>query len=195
MPGAAMPGADPLHLLLNSREVQAELGLNAHQLQNLNQVAIHNTNKLEEMQGGRPNQAPTALQDERQTINLMIQRELNDKQRKRLDEIMLQLEGPCMAIMDSQLAQHLRVGPDQQSVLSKACERKTEQMRSAFTPPARGQDPCSAMAENRARIGQIRARADDDITAMLQPRQQAELTRMMGQKIHLEPPTPPNCRL
>jgi hypothetical protein len=195
MPGAAMPGADPLHLLLNSREVQAELGLTPHQLQNLNEVAIHNINKFEEMPGGRADQKPTALQDERQTIKLMIQRDLNDKQRKRLDEIMLQIEGPCMVIMDTQIAQHLGVSPDQGSILFKACERKTEQMRNAFRPPARGEDPCAAMAENRARIGPIRARADDDITAMLQPQQRAELSRMMGQKIHFEPPIPPNCRL
>jgi hypothetical protein len=194
MPGAAMPGADPLQLLLNSGQVQAELGLTPHQLQNLNEVAAHNRNKLEEVQPGRSDQTPIDLQRERETINLMIQRELNDNQRKRLDEIMLQLEGPCMAIMDRQIARKLGISPDQGPILAKACEGKHEQIRSAFKPPSRGEDPCSAMAENRARIEQIRARADHDITAMLRPEQQSELAVMMGQKIHLEPPMPPNCR-
>ncbi len=198
LPGAEMPGADPFQLLENSKQVQAELGLTPNQLRNLHLAAIHNQGTLEELShrwaGESRDQVRAEIQDQRHSTQLMIERELTAKQRDRLQQIMLQLEGPCMAILDPKIARQLGVRPDQGQSLAAACAKKSEQMRKAFKPPARGEDFCAVMAENRDRIGPIRARADQDITALLQPPQQAALIRMMGPKIHLEPPIPPNCR-
>ena len=198
LPGAGMPGADPFQLLENSKQVQAELGLTPNQLRNLHLAAIHNQGNLEELshrlEGESPDQMRAEIQDLRHTTQLMIERELTAKQRDRLQQIMLQLEGPCMAILDPEMARHLGIRPDQGQSLAAACQNKSEQMRRAFRPPARGEDFCSVMADNRDRIAPIRTRADQDITALLQPPQRAELVRMMGAKIDLAPPIPPNCR-
>jgi hypothetical protein len=197
LPGGQMPGADPFQLLLNSKQVQADLGLTPHQLNNLLLAAAHNRDKLVESAHRRPgetaDQMGAEVQDQRQSINLMIQRELTAQQRSRLQEIMLQLEGPCMAILEPETARRLGVTPDQGRTIAGACNKKSEQMRMAFKPVRPGEDVCALAAENRERIGQIRARADQEIVAMLPAKQRTALTQMMGQKIILDPPVPPNC--
>lgn len=198
-PGAAMPGADPFQLLENSPQVQADLGLTEGQLRNLHLAASNFRSKLQELShpkpGESPDQARAAIQEHLQSTRLMIQRELNPKQLDRLQQIMLQLEGPCLAILDPKLGQQLGFSATQARTLNDACQHRSQEMRSAFHPPAPGQDFCASAASNRERIGAIRARADANITAMLQPQQQTALTQMMGPKINLEPPIPPNCRL
>ncbi len=198
LPGAGIPDADPFELLENSSQIQAELGLTSNQLQNIHQAAIHNQGKLEELShrlaGESPEQMREQIEQQHRDTELMIARELNPKQRERLRQIMLQLEGPCMAIFDREAARHLRIGPEQGQSLAAACQNRLEQTRKAFKQVAPGENFCAAMAENRVRVEKIRLREDQDITARLQPEQQAELTRMMGIKIKLGPPTPPNCR-
>ena len=197
LPGGQMPGADPFQLLLNSKQVQADLGLTQHQLNNLLLAAAHNRDKMLETAHRRPgetaDQMGVQVDDQRRNINLMIERELTPKQRSRLQEIMLQLEGPCMAILEPETARGLGVTPDQGRTVAAACNKKSEQMRTAFKPAAPGEDVCAVAAENRERIGQIRTRADQEIVAMLATKQRAALIQMMGQKITLDPPIPPDC--
>ncbi len=197
LPGSGIPNADPFQLLENSSSVQAELGLTPNQLRNIHQAAIHNQGKLEELSHGLAGESPEQVREEieqqQRDTELMIARELNPKQRERLREIMLQLEGPCMAIFDREAARHLRVGPEQGQSLAAACQNRFEQTRKAFKQVAPGEDFCAVMAENRVRIEKIRLREDQEITARLLPEQQAELTRMIGTKIKLAPPMSPNC--
>lgn len=199
VPGAGMPGADPFQLLENSREVQADLGLTQDQLKNLHLAALNFRNKLQELSRPRPGETPEqmhyAIQQHILTTRAMIARELTASQLDRLQQIMLQLEGPCLAILDPQIGQKLGLSSGQSQELSGACQKRSEEMRSAFKPPAPGEDICAAAASNRDRIGAIRARADVNITALLQPAQQTALDQLMGRKIKLDPPIPPNCRL
>ncbi len=199
VPGAAMPGADPFELLENSKEVQADLGLTPAQLRNLHLAALNFRNKLQELTRPRPGVPPDQVRAEIEQHILstrgMIARELTPRQLDRLQQIMLQLEGPCLAALDPEVAGHLGLNSGQAHALSAACQRRAEEMRSAFRPPTPGEDFCAAMATNRDRISEIRARADQEITALLQPPQKAALQQLMGRKIHLEPPIPPNCRL
>lgn len=198
LPGAGMPGADPFALLENSNQIQTELGLTSKQLRNIHLAAVHNQGKLEELShrlaGQSPEQMLEQIDEQRRETQAMIARELTAKQGDRLQQIMLQLEGPCMAIMDREIARHLGIRSDQGQLLAAACQNRSEQMRRAFKPPAPGDDFCAVAAENRGRVEQILLREDQGIAARLQPPQRAELTRMMGQKIELEPPIPPNCR-
>src|SRR5579864_5153341 len=177
VPGAGMPGADPFQLLENSREVQADLGLTQDQLKNLHLAALNFRNKLQELSRPRPGETP-------EQMHYAIQQ-----------HILLQLEGPCLAVLDPQIGQKLGLSSGQSQELSGACQKRSEEMRSAFKPPAPGEDICAAAASNRDRIGAIRARADVNITALLRPAQQAALDQLMGRKIKLDPPIPPNCRL
>jgi hypothetical protein len=198
LPGTGMPGADPFQLLENSSQIQAELGLTSTQLRNIHLVAVHNQGKLEELShrlaGQSPEQMLKQIDEQRRETKAMIARELTAKQNDRLQQIMLQLEGPCMAILDREIARHLGIGSDQGQSLATACQNRSKQMRRSFKPAAPGEDFCAVEAENHVRIEQIRLREDQDIAARLQPQQRAQLTRMMGQKIELEPPIPPNCR-
>jgi hypothetical protein len=88
IPGAAAPDADPLQLLENSSQVQAELGLTSHQKQNIHLVAIHNQSKLEalshRLEGQSEAQMREQIDSERCNVQLMIWRELTPKQIVRL---------------------------------------------------------------------------------------------------------------
>src|SRR5258707_13466268 len=114
VPGAAMPGADPFQLLENSKVIQNELGLTEGQLKNLHLAAIHFQDKLKELSSPRPGVTPEQARDEIQqhlrSIHLMIERELAPKQLDRLHQIMLQLEGPCLAVLDPQIEKMLKLG-------------------------------------------------------------------------------------
>jgi hypothetical protein len=196
IPGAAAPDADPLQLLENSSQVQAELGLTSHQKQNIHLVAIHNQSKLEalshRLEGQSEAQMREQIDSERCNVQLMIWRELTPKQIVRLQQMMLQLEGPGMAILDRQIARHLQISPDQGQKLGAACQRRSEEVRRAVKPSAQGENSCTLTAENRSRVKQIRLREDRDIVAQLEPEQQAELIQLMGPKINLESPLPPD---
>jgi hypothetical protein len=199
VPGAAMPGADPFQLLENSPEVQADLGLTQHQLENLHLAALHYQNKLPKLSRSQPGETPEQVRNEVQQHLLdthhLIERELTPSQLDRLHQIMLQLAGPCIAVSDPQVGSRLGLSSGQSQALSEACQERSQEMRNAFRPPAPGEDFCAAAANNRERIRVIRASADVNITALLQPTQQATLVQMMGPKIKLEPPIPPNCQL
>jgi len=197
IPGAAAPDADPVQLLENSGQVQNELGLTPHQKQNIHLVAIHNQAKLEalshRLEGQSPAQMRQQIDQERRNVQLMIWRELTPPQIVRLQQMMLQLEGPCMAILDRQIARHLRIGPEAGQKLGAACQRRSDEIRQAVKPAAPGENFCAIVAENRDRVQQIRNREDRLIVAQLQPEQQAELIQLMGQPIKLERPLPPDC--
>ncbi len=198
-PGAGMPGADPFEMLENSRKVQADLGLTPQQLEKLHIASGNFHSELAQLlypqPGVSPEQQRAAIQQHVANTRALIAQVLMPAQLHRLQQIMLQIEGPCLATLDSQVAHNLGLNVDQAEALSAACRGRDDKMRSAFRPPAPGENFCAAMAKNRDRIGKIRAHADQDIVAMLQPSQRIELKRMMGTPIHLNPPMPPNCRL
>ncbi len=196
-PGAQMPGADPFHLLLNSTEVQSDLGLTRDQLERLARAARNFRTKLQELSYPRPGvpreQAQAAIQSHVMETRGMIARELNPEQLARLQQIMLQLEGPCLAVVDPQLAQQLSITRDQGRTIGEACRARAAQMRTAFQPPAPRTDPCAQMAANRDRIELIRARSDEQVMALLSPQQKSMFDRMTGKRLKLAPPMPPEC--
>jgi len=174
--GPTMPGADPFQLLENSEEVQAELGLTQEQLRNLHLAAGNFRNKLADLSRPMPGetqaQVDAAVQDHLATMHMMMTRELSPRQIDRLQQILTQLEGPC-AILNPQIAKRLNVDAEQSHAISEVCQRRSQEMRSAFKPPAPGEGFCAAAAGNRDRIEPIRAHADATVTALLAPQQQA----------------------
>ena len=196
-PGAQMPGADPFQLLENSMEVQADLGLTKDQLARLQRAARNFRTKLQDLSYPKPGvsreQAQAEIERHVTDTRGMIARELTPAQLARLRQIMLQLEGPCLATIDQQVGQQLSIMPEQDRAIKEACRARAKQMREAFRPPQPPADLCAAMADNRDRIEQIRAHADEQIMAILAPQQQAMFIRMSGNKLRLEPPMPPQC--
>ena len=196
-PGAQMPGADPFHLLLNSPEVQNDLGLTRDQLDRLARAARNFRTKLQELSYPRPGmpkeQAQAEIQRHVMETRGMIARELNPEQLARLQQIMLQLEGPCLAVVDPQLGQQLSITQDQGRSIGEVCRARAAQMRQAFRPPSSTAELCAQMATNRDQIELIRARSDEQIMTLLSPQQKSMFVRMTGRKINLQPPRPPEC--
>jgi hypothetical protein len=197
-PGAAMPGADPFQLLENSAEVQADLGLSREQLQRLSLAGRNFRTKLQELSYPRPGVSNGAAKAEIERHLLdtrgMIARELTPGQLGRLQQIMLQLEGPCLAVVDRQLGQQLGLSPDQDRAVAEACGRRADLIRQSFQPPRGREDFCAVMMGNRDRVEKVRASADARILTLLSPQQNTMFKRMAGKKIELEPPMPPECR-
>lgn len=196
-PGAQMPGADPFHLLENSTEVQTDLGLTKDQLAGIGRAARNFRNKLQELSHPKPGVSKEQAQAEieRHVLDTrgMIARELTPAQLARLQQIMLQLEGPCLAVIDQQVAQQLSITPQQDRTIKEACLARASQMREAFQPPTSQANFCATMNFNRDRIEQVRTRTDEQIMALLLPKQTAIFSRMSGRKLRLEPPMPPEC--
>jgi hypothetical protein len=197
-PGAQLPGADPFHLLMNSTEVQAELGLTKLQLAGLEKAARNFHTQLAALLAPRPGvspeQAQADLQAHVESARGMVARELRPQQLARLHQIMLQLEGPCLAAIDPQARMQLRITPEQAARIDQACRARAMQMRDAFRPPGNGADFCAMIAANRERIEKVRSAADQRIAAILSPQQNAAFEHMVGKRISLEPPQPPQCR-
>lgn len=196
-PGAQMPGADPFQLLENSTEVQKDMGLTADQLARLNRASRNFRTRLQELSSPKPGVSPdqARAEIERHVMDTrgMIARELTPTQLARLQQIMLQLEGPCLAIIDQDVGEQLSLTARQKQAIGKACEARSLQMRQTFEPQSAERNFCTTMAANRDRVELIRSRADDEILKLLEPVQRAMFLRMSGKKIYLTPPMPPEC--
>jgi hypothetical protein len=199
VPGAELPGADPFQLLLNSFEVQHELQLTGAQLDRLQLAARNFRTQIQALTspnpGVSPEQARTAIQMQMMDTRAMIARELLPEQLARLQQIVLQLEGLCLAMVDAQIGQRLNLTDDQWHRLGAVCSARMQQMRASFRPMGPGQDECQVAATNRDRIEAIRTSSDEQALAVLSPPQRSQFAGMQGRHIHLEPPIPPECRL
>lgn len=197
VPGAQMPGADPFQLLENSPEVQADLRLTADQLARLARASRNFRTTIQELSRPRADVTPDnrRAEIERHVTDTrgMIARELTPAQLGRLQQIMLQLEGPCLAVLDEAVAEQLKLSASQRGLLGKACERRSAEMQRAFVPPPSDVNFCAIMTENRARVEAVRKQADQQIFTLLDPIQKDMFARMSGKKLKLTPPMPPEC--
>src|SRR5215203_1147576 len=161
-PGAQMPGADPFQLLENSTEVQKDMGLTTAQLARLQRASANFRTKLQELSYPKPGVSEETTRLEIQAhihdTRNMIARELTPAQLARLQQIMLQLEGPCLAIIDQPAGEQLKLTNQQTLTISNACEARSAQIRQAFEPQRPGGNFCSTMAANRDRVEAIRKR-------------------------------------
>jgi len=197
-PGGGLPGADPFQLLVNSVEVQQELRLTQAQLERLQLAARNFRTQMQALTTPQPgasmDQARAAVAEQMMDTRAMIARELAPEQLARLQQIMLQLEGPCLSTVDVQIGQHLGLTDQQWRELRAVCSARTQQMRVAFQAPAPGLDECQVAASNRDRIERIRSRSDEQALALFSPQQRTQFAVMQGRHLNLEPPIRPECR-
>lgn len=197
-PGAELPGADPFQLLLNSFEIQRELRLVPAQLDRLQLAARNFRTQMQALTNPQPgvssDQARAAIAQQMTDTRAMIARELVPEQLARLQQIVLQIEGPCLAMADVQVGQRLNLADEQWRQLGAVCNARIQQMRAAFQPAAPGPDQCKVVAGNRDRIEALRARSDEQALALFSPQQRSQFAGMQGRHIQLEPPMPPECR-
>ncbi|WP_407166081.1 hypothetical protein [Bradyrhizobium sp. ORS 111] len=197
VPGSQMPGADPFQLLENSEEVQADLGLTRDQIARLNRASRNFRTTLQELSVAKPGVSPeaqrAAVERHVRDTRGMIARELTPAQLGRLQQIMLQLEGPCLAVIDQAVAEQLKLNRFQQEAIGRACETRSAQMKRAFVAAPPGASYCTTMVDNRRRVEAIRVQADQQILALLESTQKDMFTRLIGKKLKLTAPMPPEC--
>jgi len=194
-PGADLPGADPLQVLANSFQVQQDLGLAPHQIRNLQLASRNFLTQMQELMrpGIPPEQARAAMQEQMEKTRPMIARELTPEQLGRLQQILLQIQGPCTVAADPRAAAQLGLSPQTQAQAAAVCQQRGQQMRATFQPPAPGEPPCAAAARNRDLLMRIRADSDARVLALFTPEQRRAFAQMEGRPLALEPPMPPEC--
>jgi hypothetical protein len=197
VPGAQMPGADPFQLLENSAEVQADLRLTSDQIVRLNRASRNFRTTLQELSTPKPGVTSDEkrAEIERHVTDTrgMIARELTPAQLGRLQQIMLQLEGPCLAVFDEPVAEQLKLSANQREVIAKACEKRSVQMQRAAVSASPKANFCDTMAENRTRAEAVRKQVDQQIFSSLDAAQKDMFARLSGKKLKLTPPMPPEC--
>ena len=194
-PGGMMPGADPFMLLENSRQVQADLGLSEDQIRRLGHSGQLFRTQLQELAHATDESSKAEMKRQIWTSRGAIARILNPEQLQRLQQIMLQIEGPCLAISDPRFSRDLGLDETQLREMTTVCREMAKDMRDAFRQPESGEDPCVALRANRARIERFRAEGQAQVIALLSGSQQRRLRDMQGRKLVLDPVMPPQCNL
>lgn len=191
-PGSSMPGADPFMLLTNSRAVHQDLQLTEEQIRHLAHTGKLFRGQMEEGgASGKPPSADAMVQQVAMSRGA-VAKILSSAQLDRLQQIMLQIEGPCVLAQDQRLAEQLGVDPGQQERIGHACREMGAQAAAVRQPPP-GQNPCRAMQQNREDVERIRAKSGKEVLALLTEIQKGEFRRLQGAKIVLEPMMPPEC--
>lgn len=193
VPGGMMPGSDPFMLLEHSRQVQADLGLSEDQIRRLSHSGQLFRTQLQELAHATDQSSKTEMRRQIWTSRGAIAHILTPEQLRRLQQIMLQVEGPCLAANDPRFSQDLGLSETQARKMAVTCRQVAMDMREMFRPPAPGEDPCITLRANRTRIELLRAEGQAQVVALLSTPQQRRLQEMQGRKLVLDPMMPPQC--
>lgn len=193
-PGGMTPGSDPFMLLENSHEVQTDLGLNQDQIRRLGHSGQLFRTQLQDLAHATDESSKAEMKRQIWMSRGAIARILTADQLNRLQQIMLQIEGPCLAVNDERFSRDLDLSQAQTQKMAATCREVAGNMRTAFRPSTAGEDPCLALRANRARIDQLRADGQVRVNELLSTTQQRRLVEMQGRKLVLEPMMPPQCQ-
>jgi len=198
-----LPGADPYHLLMHSRKVQNELGLTKDQLHRLFRADRDFRTGMRDV--GNPQDAaasdgdPTIqrgpIEQHLQKTKGVIAKVLTPVQIRRLQEITFQINGPCVVLMDTQLAGPLRLMSEQQDRVKTLCSEMAAQMR-ATRNELNGMDAveqCAMLKEIRQKMQQLRQDTNRRITDLFSEAQAASYARLIGKPFVLDPNEGPPC--
>jgi len=199
MPGGGRPNADPVAMLINSSRLQAELKIDKTQLRELTRIeGPFLTRRAEIMQRMRddPKQAEAARSELRAHLEMgraMVARVLTPPQLDRLQQIMMQVGGVCVAVHDENVSLALSIDPSQMRRIATACEK----MREAVMSVPRNASPkafCAAFMEGERAYEAKRGEVDAEVAGILSEAQLASLKAMEGESFQIDPPYPPQCR-
>lgn len=193
VPGGMTPGSDPFMLLQNNSQVQADLGLSEDQIRRLSHSGQLFRTRLQELAQATDASSKAEMQRHIWTSRGAIAQLLTPEQLQRLQQIMLQIEGPCLAVNDPRFSQDLGLSEIQLQKMTATCRQVVVEMQKVFRPPAPGEDPCASLRTNRAQIEQIRTEGQARVVAVLSAAQQDNLQQMQGRKLTLDPVMPPQC--
>lgn len=198
-PGGGRPNADPVEMLLNNVALQAELKIDAGQLRHLKSIArefqFRQYELLQQLNEGpeKAKAAQGALKVHMEMGRAMIARVLSRRQLDRLQQIMMQVGGVCLAIRDENVARAISIDPSQMQSIASACQK----MRAAEQPMPQGVGPrevCVAMKRAQASYDAVRSEVDAAVATILSDGQVAALHAMEGRPFAMAPPVPPECQ-
>jgi hypothetical protein len=199
MPGGGRPNADPVAMLINSSRLQAELQIDKTQLRQLTRIEgpfLTRQAEIMERMRGDPKQTEAARSELRAHLEMgraMIARVLTPPQLDRLQQIMMQVGGVCVAVHDENVSLALSIDPSQMQRIATACQK----MREAVTTIPRNASPkaiCAAFKEAEKAYEAKRGEVDADVASILSEGQLASLKAMEGQPFQMDPPLPPQCQ-
>jgi hypothetical protein len=192
-PGGMSPGSDPFMLIENSRQVQVDLGLSADQIRRLGDSGQLFRTQIAELAHGTNPSSRADMERHKWTSRGAIARILTPEQLRRLQEIMLQIEGPCLTVSDQRLGQDLGLSGEQVERMRSACQQLSRDMGQAFQMPESRGDRCVMLRANRERIERVRMEGQTRVLALLSGHQRRTLQSMAGRELALEPVMPPEC--
>jgi hypothetical protein len=181
-------------MLTNSPRVQAELGLSEDQIQRLRDTEHEFHDRFHETARADNASSKADLEHRIRAARGAVDQILTVAQLRRLQRIMLRVEGPCLAIHDRHFAREMDLSREQQQEIASICRQVAMDIRKAIGAPRPGQDACTASLGIRTRIERIKLQGDIRIEGLLLQEQREKLDRIQGPEITLEPMLPLPCR-
>ncbi len=191
-PGAHPPEADPLRLLINSPAVQRELALTEEQIRRLQQTEQQFRKVQEHFARNSSAAERAALAQRVRAQGGAIDQILQPKQLQRLQQIMLQQWGPCLAIHDPYFISKMALTAAQTKEIQAICRRMAQDIRQLGRNVGKGS--CRQALAERIRAERIQLQTQVHIESLLSQSQRQQLAALEGEPITLEPRLPPVCR-
>lgn len=180
VPGPQSLGADSFYLLENSIEVQKNLGLAKDQLARLNPASRNFRTRLQDLSDPKPTVTQewtrTEIESHMQDARGMIARELTPIRLARIQQIILQLEGPCLAVIDQPVGQRPSLTDQQNQAITRACHVRTVQMREAFQPQSAVSNFCATMQVSAITSSRFGVAPTTKLLALLEPSQKGNVS-------------------
>jgi len=191
-PGYSLPAADPLRLLANSPAVQKELALTEEQIRRLQETEQRFREAQERLARESSPAERAALAQQVRAQGSAIDQILQLKQLQRLQQIMLQQSGPCLAIHDPYFISKMALTAAQTKEIQAICRRMMQDMRQFGRTAGKGN--CRQALAERTRAERLQLQTRVHIESLLSPSQRQQLAKLEGAPIRLEPQLPPACR-
>jgi Spy/CpxP family protein refolding chaperone len=161
--------------LFANESVQKDLALTDEQKESLKKIS---DDFRSSMSGLSQEDRQSKMPELRKAMEDKIGAVLNDKQKARMKEIRLQVQGPA-ALSTKEVAEVLKLTDDQVNKIKDLTKSLDDARREAFQGGGGG-DP-----DVREKLAKLRTETNDKILAMLNPDQKADFEKLQGAKIDL----------
>ena len=116
------------------------------------------------------------------------------EQLQRLRQIMLQIEGPCLAARDRHFIQEMALDREQQLGMATICRQIDREIHlGGAGSGAPDSKDCARSRAMQRRVERVRLQGQVRIEGLLSESQRAKLKQMQGPEIAIEPLLPPSC--
>lgn len=163
--------------LFTNETVQKDLGLTDEQKESIKKISDDFRSSLS---GLSREDRRSKMPELRKAMEEKIGAVLNDKQKARVKEIRLQVQGPG-ALATKEVAEAVKLTDDQMSKINDLTKSLADARREAF------QGGGGRNADTREKLGKLRTETNEKILALLNSDQKASFEKLQGAKIDLPP--------